>query len=164
MTDRVYCYPPDFSILRNKFAIKDAATLERVEREAVTMRLMEGAPIGRFDLSHLRAINKHLFQDVYDWAGEIRTVEIAKGGQQFQPRGYLETGMADVHRRLREQNLCATALPKPSLRPRGISWGTSTTCTPSAKATDAPSLSIFASLAAMPDTPSTSAGSKETPG
>ncbi len=90
MTDRVYCYPPDFSILRNKFAIKDAATLERVEREAVTMRLMEGAPIGRFDLSHLRAIHKHLFQDVYDWAGEIRTAEIAKGGQQFQPRGYIE--------------------------------------------------------------------------
>ena len=31
-------------------------------------------------------------------------MEIAKDSQQFQPRGYIETGMADVHQRLREQN------------------------------------------------------------
>jgi cell filamentation protein len=53
-----------------------------------------------FDLAHLRAIHRHLFQDVYDWAGEIRTVEIFKGGNQFQFRQYIPTGMADVHRRL----------------------------------------------------------------
>jgi cell filamentation protein len=48
----------------------------------------------------LRAIHRHLFQDVYDWAGEIRTVEISKDGHQFQFRRFIETGMADVHRRL----------------------------------------------------------------
>jgi cell filamentation protein len=48
----------------------------------------------------LRAFHRHLFQDVYDWAGEIRTVEIAKNGNKFQFRRYIETGMADVHRRL----------------------------------------------------------------
>jgi cell filamentation protein len=57
-------------------------------------------PGGQFDLAHLRAIHRHLFQDVYDWAGEIRTVEIFKGGNQFQFRQYIATGMADVHRRL----------------------------------------------------------------
>jgi cell filamentation protein len=51
-------------------------------------------------LTHLRAIHRHLFQDVYDWAGELRTVEINKGGHQFQFRRYIQTGMADVHRRL----------------------------------------------------------------
>jgi cell filamentation protein len=36
-----------------------------------------------FDLAHLQAIHHHLFQDIYDWAGEIRTLEISKGAQQF---------------------------------------------------------------------------------
>jgi cell filamentation protein len=57
-------------------------------------------PRGFFDLVHLRAIHRHLFQDVYDWAGELRTVEIFKGGNQFQFRQFIPTGMADVHRRL----------------------------------------------------------------
>ena len=41
-----------------------------------------------------------MFQDVYDWAGELRTVEISKGRQQFQFRKFIETGMGDVHGRL----------------------------------------------------------------
>src|SRR5688500_1394481 len=57
-------------------------------------------PRGTFDLKHLRAIHRHLFQDVYDWAGELRMVEISKGRQQFQFRKFIETGMADVHGRL----------------------------------------------------------------
>ena len=62
---------------------------------------MKGAiPEGQFDLAHLKAIHRHLFQDVYDWAGQVRTVEISKNGNQFQFRRYIETGMVDVHRRL----------------------------------------------------------------
>jgi cell filamentation protein len=57
-------------------------------------------PKGRFDLDHLRAIHRHLFQDVYDWAGELRTVEISKGGDLFQLRRFIVRGMADVHGRL----------------------------------------------------------------
>ncbi|MBI3759460.1 MAG: Fic family protein, partial [Deltaproteobacteria bacterium] len=56
------------------------------------------------DLNHLRAIHRHLFQDVYEWAGEVRTVELNKGGQQFQFRRYIETGKADVHKRLADAN------------------------------------------------------------
>lgn len=55
-------------------------------------------------MAHLRAIHRHLFQDVFDWAGELRTVEISKGGHQFQFRRFIETGMADVHRRLAAQD------------------------------------------------------------
>jgi cell filamentation protein len=58
-----------------------------------------------FDLRHLKAIHHHLFQDVYDWAGQVRTVEISKGGSQFQFRQYIETGMSDVHRRLTKADL-----------------------------------------------------------
>jgi cell filamentation protein len=79
--------------------------LNRIERELVTQRIKDGTPIGQFDLAHLQAIHRHLFQDIYDWAGELGTVEINKGGHQFQFRQYIQTGMADVHRRLRASNV-----------------------------------------------------------
>jgi len=100
MSDPQYCYPPDFTVLRNKLGIRDADQLEIFERRLAMQRIAEGAPTGDFDLRHLRAIHRHLFQDVYDWAGELRTVEIAKGGSQFQFQRFIGAGMADVHRRL----------------------------------------------------------------
>ena len=100
MSDRDYCYPPDFTVLRNKLDIRDTPTLEAAERQLVTQRLLEAVPAGDFDLAHLKAIHRHLFQDVYEWAGEIRTVEIAKDDSRFQPRRFIEVGMADVHRRI----------------------------------------------------------------
>ena len=100
MTDKVYCYPPDYTVLKNKLGIRNTGKLELTEREFVTERIAQGVPEGNFALVHLQAIHKHLFQDVYEWAGQIRTVEISKGTDQFQPRQYIETGMADVHRRI----------------------------------------------------------------
>ncbi len=76
--------------------------MEVIERRLVSQRAAEGIPTGRFDLTHLRAIHRHLFQDIYDWAGQLRTVEIAKGGHQFQFRRFIETGMADIHGRLKK--------------------------------------------------------------
>lgn len=101
MTDDPYVYPGT-SILRNKHGIVDAVELDRIERLLVRQRANERLPSGDFDLTHLRAIHRHLFQDVYDWAGEIRTVEISKGGDQFMLRQYIHNGMADVHRRIVE--------------------------------------------------------------
>lgn len=100
MSDDVHCYPPDYLVLKNKLGLIDPAALDRYERRSVVQRIDEGIPAGNFDLAHLRAIHRHLFQDVYDWAGKLRTVEIAKGGNQFQFRQYIATGMADVHRRI----------------------------------------------------------------
>ncbi|RIK85488.1 MAG: cell division protein [Hyphomicrobiales bacterium] len=107
MSDTKYCYPPDFTVLKNKLDLRNARDLAFFETEFVMQRIAEGVPAGNFDLAHLRAIHRHLFQDVYDWAGEIRTVEISKGGHQFQFRRFIETGMADIHRRLEgQQFLC----------------------------------------------------------
>lgn len=100
MSDRDYCYPPDFTVLRNKLDIRDTRTLDAAERQFVAQRLLETVPTGDFDLAHLGAIHRHLFQDIYEWAGEIRVVEIAKGDSRFQPRRFIEAGMADVHRRI----------------------------------------------------------------
>jgi cell filamentation protein len=94
-----YTYPGS-SVLRNKLGIIEAERLEIIERRLVTQRAREGIPTGNFDLAHLCAIHRHLFQDIYDWAGEVRTLEIAKGGSQFQFRRFIETGMIDIHRRL----------------------------------------------------------------
>lgn len=104
MSDKDYCYPPDYSVLKNKLNIRDAYDLERVERRYVLQRTRQGVPKGDFDLSHLQTIHKHLFQDIYEWAGEIRTVEINKGAQQFQFRQYITTGMQDVHSRIKKAN------------------------------------------------------------
>lgn len=100
MSDTVYCYPPDYNVLKNKHGIRDQEILDRLERGLVHDRSFEPMPTGDFDLDHLRAIHHHLFQDIYDWAGDVRTVEISKGGSQFQAKDYIETGMEDVHRRI----------------------------------------------------------------
>ena len=99
MSGDPYTYPHS-PVLRNKLGIIDAAELDRAERRLAAQRIVEGIPTGDFDLNHLKAIHQHLFQDVYDWAGEIRFVELNKSGQQFQFCRFIETGMADVRQRL----------------------------------------------------------------
>lgn len=95
---------PSSSVLKNKFGITSQAALDRVEREWVVQRILEGYPDGAFDLKHLQAIHRHLFQDIFDWAGETRTVELFKNNDRFQPYGYIQNGMADVHARIISQN------------------------------------------------------------
>jgi cell filamentation protein len=104
MSDEIYCYPPDFKVLRNRFNIRDEAELDAVEREFVVQRLREPSPTGAFDRAHLQAIHRHLFQDMYDWAGELRVIEISKGGSQFQFVRFIETGLKNVHDRLIQRN------------------------------------------------------------
>jgi len=98
-----YVYPGT-AVLRNKLGTRDPIQLERVEKEFVTQRLRKGAPTGNFDLNHLQAIHKYLFQDVYEWAGEVRTVEINKDGNQFQFAEFIEIGMGNVHQRVVQAN------------------------------------------------------------
>ncbi len=71
-----YTYPGS-TILRNKLGLTHAAQLDRLERRLVTQLAAEGIPAGGFDLAHLRTIHRHLFQDVYDWAGELRLAQLA---------------------------------------------------------------------------------------
>lgn len=111
MSDELYCYPPDYSVLKNLLDIRDPVELDTYERKVVTQRSIEPIPTGDFDLEHLQAIHKHLFQDVYAWAGETRKVEISKGSSQFQFRQYIDTGMADVHSRLKSYNYLRNTSP-----------------------------------------------------
>ena len=80
--DDPYAYPGT-SVLRNRLDIRDARTLEAFEVEISTLRAEEPLPHGTFDPAHYCSIHRHLFQDVYEWAGQYRTVRTSKGGNAF---------------------------------------------------------------------------------
>ncbi|MCB1467511.1 MAG: Fic family protein [Rhizobiaceae bacterium] len=69
--------------LKNKLGLRDPALLEAFELEMPTLRALEPLPLGKFDPPHYRRVHRHLFQDVYSWAGRYRTVRTAKGGNPF---------------------------------------------------------------------------------
>ena len=81
MPDELYCYPGS-SVLKNKIGIRDLERLHEMERKLTMLRILEllDKPVrGAFDLKHLQAVHAYIFQDVYDWAGELRKIDIAKG-------------------------------------------------------------------------------------
>lgn len=79
------CYEGTTCLI-NKFGIHDSAQLAEMEA-AITFAKsaeLERFPIeGSFDFEHYKAIHKHLFGDIYDWAGTIRTIDISKKGTVF---------------------------------------------------------------------------------
>ena len=80
--DDTYCYPRS-TVLKNLLQLKDQAELEAFEAEITTQRASEPLPAGHLDAEHYKAIHHHLFQDVYAWAGKVRSVRISKGGNAF---------------------------------------------------------------------------------
>ncbi len=92
------CYPGT-DTLKNKLGIKDEEDLFNAERELVSLRLAElnEKPIkGSFDLNHLRKIHAYLFQDVYAWAGQIRTYNITKEKTLFCLSEYIYPCAEDI--------------------------------------------------------------------
>lgn len=77
-----YCYPGT-TVLKNKLDLRNAEELAAFEAEVSDARADEELPAGDLDYEHFRSIHRHLFQDVYEWAGEPRTVRISKGGSMF---------------------------------------------------------------------------------
>jgi cell filamentation protein len=77
---------PETGVLKNKLGIGDEEELNKAEASLVAWRsfqLSQYPQQGRFDLDHLEAIHKHLFQDVYKWAGELRDIDLSKGDSYF---------------------------------------------------------------------------------
>lgn len=70
-------------ILRNLPGLRDAELLARYEAISVLARSGEPLPAGRFSATHFKAVHRHLFQDVYGWAGRIRETRISKDGSHF---------------------------------------------------------------------------------
>lgn len=97
-------------LLRNKVGAKAQSALDKAEGDLVFARLVQlmahpVEPTG--DLDELRAIHRHLFQDIYDWAGELRTVDIRKnveGAQFFLPVPMIGRAAAYCAEELRADN------------------------------------------------------------
>jgi cell filamentation protein len=91
--DLDYTYTdPKIGILRNLAGITDPDVLLFFESAAVAKRIQElyEKPIKIKGADSLLSIHRHLFQDVYSWAGEKRKVEISKAGKQFFPTTHFD--------------------------------------------------------------------------
>jgi cell filamentation protein len=103
---------PETGILRNLIGARTKKSLDDAEGSLSFTRLvqlMDHPPEPTGDLAELRAVHRHLFQDLYDWAGQLRTVDIRKHieGAEF----FLPSGMFDQ-----------IVTPAPPARNRDESW------------------------------------------
>jgi cell filamentation protein len=97
-----YCYPGT-TVLINRLGLRDQAELDAFEAEITSQRAAEPFPAGRLSYHHYRAIHRHLFQDVYAWAGRIRTVRIAKAGNAFCYPEHIDREMRQLFAKLANQ-------------------------------------------------------------
>jgi cell filamentation protein len=101
-------------VLRNKAEIGDQAALDAFEADVTAVRMLEliENPVqGVFDLTHLCAIHRYLFQDVYEWAGELRTVDISREGSRFANVGQIQSYLGPQLRRLVADNFLRGMTP-----------------------------------------------------
>ena len=90
--------------LKNKLGIDNSAELAREEERISKKKALELFESGMLDtleagkFSALKAIHKYLFDEIYDFAGEIRNVNIAKGNFRFAPLMYLEAALKNIDR------------------------------------------------------------------
>ena len=90
--------------LENKLGITDSATLARTEEKLSKEKAVKLFEYGILDnqkagsFQALAEIHKYLFEDIYDFAGKIRTVNIAKGGFRFAPVMYLESSLENIEK------------------------------------------------------------------
>ena len=93
---------PGTGVLRNKFGITDSTALLKATTDSTVLRLAElhASPIrGGFDSAHLQDIHHHLYQDLYDWAGELRSIEAHN-----VPASQVEKSLNSILDRLSREN------------------------------------------------------------
>lgn len=98
---------PRTGVLRNRLGITDAALLAQAEARLVAaaevVLFAERLDLGHYDLAHLRAIHRRLFGEIYDWAGEFRSVNLSKGDSVFALVEWLEPQAEQVFAWLAEE-------------------------------------------------------------
>ena len=95
------------TVLINKFDIREEGKLNEVEGVLTSARYAEWLRAPKtetFDFDHYKAIHRFLFSDLYDWAGEVRTVNISKKGTQFAPVEQIESQAMQIFERLKTRN------------------------------------------------------------
>ena len=100
------CYEGTTCLI-NKFGIKDEKKLSQMETLITTAKCkeLEVNPIdGNFGFEHYKAIHKFIFEDLYDWAGKIRTVSISKKGTVFTSPESIESLADRIFSGLQKEN------------------------------------------------------------
>ena len=106
MADDPYLIPGT-AVLKNRLGLSSQSELNRLEADLTSTRIWELARqpvLGKFDLAHLKKIHAHIFQDVYAWAGEPRTISISKGASMFCLPQHLEFAAEDIFGKLAREN------------------------------------------------------------
>jgi cell filamentation protein len=97
-----YVYPGTV-VLQNRAGLLDAGALADREAQASTLRIaqLSGHRLdGAYDLPHLQDFHRIIFQDVYAWAGELRSVPLAKSGSMFATPSNIESYATRLFRQL----------------------------------------------------------------
>ena len=90
--------------LENKLGIRDSAELARMEEQISKKKAVDLFESGRLDqleagsFAALQEIHKTLFEEIYDFAGDVRTVNLSKGNFRFAPVMYLDAALANVEK------------------------------------------------------------------
>ncbi|MEG0681910.1 MAG: Fic family protein [Raoultibacter sp.] len=96
-------------VLINKFGLTDCNEVSHVERmvTGAAVAFLENSPIqGKFDLAHLQAIHETLFEEIYDWAGQIRKQGfISKGNSLFCKAEFIKPYAANLFGQLQREQL-----------------------------------------------------------
>lgn len=101
-----YCYKGT-RVLKNTPNLLDQTALDVFEAGMTAQRSDEPLPSGLFDVAHYCSIHRHFFQDVYEWAGEFRTVRISKDRSAFCYPEYIEQEMQTLFDGLKHEHyLC----------------------------------------------------------
>ena len=117
--DLQYCYPGT-NVLKNNLNIQNLDILYKAERDFSSIRqaeLYKKGVTGDFSLEHLCSIHKQLFQDIYPWAGEIRTVDISKG-TIFCLVQFIESQFSFIYRQLKKENFLMDITDKKEMAKR----------------------------------------------
>lgn len=116
MTDDPYCWPGS-GCLKNKLGIRDKEILARSEARLVSARdvLIARSTIpGEYGLEHFKVFHRQLFQDVYEWAGETRTVDISRPGSRFAHWRFIDEDLSSVMHRLASVDGLLIGLRRPA--------------------------------------------------
>ncbi len=94
------------NVLINKLDFRDERLLEQAERTFVAKRLQKGLPKSakRISTDGLMAIHRHLFQDLYDWAGKERRYTTGRGPAPFARPEFIRSELEKLFAQLRIEN------------------------------------------------------------
>jgi cell filamentation protein len=105
--DQIYCYENTL-ILKNKLNIKNKEELEIVETKITSFKIAElqKREFKEYNLNFLffKNLHKFIFEDLFEWAGKIRIIDISKDSFKFAHHIYIEKEASKLFNQLKKEN------------------------------------------------------------